>query len=217
MNWDNLLKPQLGKLAGASLVKMGDIIILTSIAGWFASSAAQVIGIALNKNYTREQKKFMIAQEVADCVTNIGLYFAVTKSLTSLTSHMVKTGKLAPKSIAEFLRTNNLVGRRGRFGFDVTQAAGFSEAGLTSAYNTFKGFTDAAAATVGGIISSNILTPIVRNYFASKRQNKYKAKMQMTENPVSPVANSASKAPNPVYQNYQRHTFNDFRRHAMRV
>ena len=217
MNWEAFLKPRLGKLAGASLVKMGDIIILTSIAGWFASSAAQVIGIALNKNYTREQKKFMIAQETFDCITNIGLYFGVTKSLTSLTAHMVKTGKLAPKSIAEFMRTNNLLGQRGKFGFDVTQAAGFSAAGLTSTYNSFKGFTDAAAATVGGIISSNILTPIVRNYFASKRQNQYKAKMQMAENPVSPVMTSASKMPNPVYQNYQRHTFGDFASRAMRV
>ncbi len=205
-----LIKKQLGKLAGASSAKMGDIIILTSIAGWLASSAAQIIGIALNKEYSHEQKKFMIAQESADALTNIVLYFGVTKSLTALSSHMVKTGKLAPRSIADFLRRSNFSHLRGTFGFDVTKAPGFEEAGLRGAYNGFKCFTDAAAATIGGIISSNIITPIVRNKIASYRQNKYKEKQQLlTVN--NPVNNAPAKTP----YNMPRHTFDAYRNRVL--
>ncbi len=216
MNWGAYLKRQLGQIAGASVVNMGNIIIFTSIAGWFASSAAQIIGIALNKNYTKDQKKFMITQEAADCITNIGLYVAATKPLTALASHMVKTGKLAPKSIAEFLRTTNYASQRGKFGFDVTQVPRFNAVGLGPVYNSFKGFTDAATATVGGIISSNILTPIVRNYIASHRQNKYKAKMQQME-ANTPNIQVVTPVQTPDYSTYRRPTFDTFRNHSMRV
>ena len=64
-------KRTLGKLAGASVSKMGDIIIFTTVASWMASSAAQIYGIAVNKNYTHDQKKYMINQEVFDAITNI--------------------------------------------------------------------------------------------------------------------------------------------------
>lgn len=205
-----LIKKQLGKLAGASSAKMGDIIILTSIAGWLASSAAQIIGIALNKDYSHEQKKFMITQESADALTNIALYFGVTKSLTALSSHMVKTGKLAPRSIADFLNRTGLNSRRGTYGFDVTKAPGFTQAGLRGIYDGFKCFTDATAATIGGIISSNILTPIVRNNIASYRQNQYKERMKMLNNPAG------NNIPNKSYTT-ERHTFNDYRNRVLNI
>ena len=201
-----LLKHQLGKLAGASSSKMGDILILTSIAGWFASSAAQIFGIAVNKNYTHDQKKFMITQEATDALTNIVLYFGVTKSLTALTSHMVKTGKLAPKSIVQFMRDNKLLPFRGQFGFDITKATGFEQAGLRGAYNGFKCFAEAAAATIGGVISSNIITPVVRNSYASYRQNKYKEKFST---PIYGYQNGTFKP--------QRHTFEDYRNRVLSI
>lgn len=209
------IKQQLGKLAGASSAKMGDILILTSIAGWAASSAAQIIGIAINKNYTHEQKKFMIAQEASDAATNILLYFGVTKSLTALTEHMVKTGKLAPRSIADFMRANKHISQRGAFGFDVTKAAGFEEAGLRGAYNGFKCFTDAASATIGGIISSNIITPIVRNKVASYKQNKYKEKMRQLNLEARPL-NNGKTVYTPV-TGTQRHTFDDYRSRVLNI
>ncbi|MCR5266583.1 MAG: hypothetical protein K6E29_08350 [Cyanobacteria bacterium RUI128] len=209
------LKQQLGKLAGVSSAKMGDILILTSIAGWFASSAAQIIGIAINKEYTHEQKKFMIAQEASDAVTNILLYFGVTKSLTALSEHMVKTGKLAPRSIVDFLRKNKLINQRGNFGFDVTKAAGFEEAGLRGAYNGFKCFTDAASATIGGIISSNIITPIVRNKIASYKQNKYKERMRQLNLEAKPA--SRGKSVYTPVTGTQRHTFDDYRNRVLSI
>ena len=209
----NGLKHNLGRLAGASTTKMGDIIIFTTVAGWIASSAAQIFGIATNKNYTSDQKKYMINQEIFDAATNIGLYFGITKSLKGLSSLMVRSAKLAPKSIVDFMRRNGISGNRGRIDFDITQARGFDEAGLKGTYDAFKCFADASAATIGGIISSNIITPIVRNGIASYRQNKNKP---ATTEPNAPQV-IIPKPPvlNPVVT--PRHTFDDYRTRVMSI
>ena len=57
---------------------IGSMIIWTTIAGWIASSTAQILGIYKNSKYTNEQKKFMINQELADAGMNILSYFAIT-------------------------------------------------------------------------------------------------------------------------------------------
>lgn len=212
----NGFKRTLGRLAGASTTKMGDIIIFTSVAGWMASSAAQVYGIATNKNYTHEQKKYMITQEVWDAITNIGLYFGITKSMTWITSQMVKSAKLAPKSIIDFMRRTGIAQNRGVFGFDITQARGFEQAGLRSTYNAFKCFADASAATIGGVISSNIITPVVRNQVAAYRQNKYKARNMANMNNVEqPQQPTAPKTPVNTYP--QRTSFDAYKSRVLSV
>ena len=212
----NLLKRQLSKLAISSTPRMGDIIIFTTIAGWIASSAAQIYGIAVNKKYSREQKKYMINQEAFDALTNIGLYFGITKSLTLLSSTLVKTAKIAPKTVIKFLEQTGTMPNRGRLGFDVTQVSGFSTtANVRNAYNGFKCFADASAATVGGIISSNIITPIVRNHIAAYRQNKFKAQNKMAAlNEQGCAKNSAS--PKPAISTTP-HSFNDYRNHVLGI
>lgn len=212
----NGFKRTLGRLAGASTTKMGDIIIFTSVAGWMASSAAQVYGIATNKNYTHEQKKYMITQEVWDAITNIGLYFGITKSMTWITSQMVKSAKLAPKSIIDFMRRTGIAQNRGVFGFDITQARGFEQAGLRSTYNAFKCFADASAATIGGVISSNIITPVIRNQIAAYRQNKYKARNMANMNNVEqPQQPTAPKTPVNTYP--QRTSFDAYKSRVLSV
>lgn len=209
----NLLKRKLTKLAVDSTSKMGDIIIFTTVAGWMASSAAQIFGIAKNKNYTKEQKKYMINQEAFDALTNIGLYFGMTKSLTLLSSTLVKTAKFAPRSIINFMNRNGLMPRRGKFDFDITKVSGFDTTpGLKSTYDAFKCFADASAATIGGIISSNIITPIVRNRIAAHRQNKYK---QYTSPYDTKPANS-NVQPRTVI-NTPSHSFEDYRRHVLSI
>ena len=207
------LKRTLGGLALSSVGNMGDIIIITSVAAWLASSAAQIIGIATNKNYTHEQKKFMITQETADALTNIGLYFGITKSFKWISSKMVSTGKLAPKSILKFMEDKNVLGARGRFGFDLTKVPGFNN--IKGEYSAFKDFADATAAITGGIISSNILTPIIRNEVASYRQNKYKQNLAQVSN--IPAPNKPQTEVQTPHISTQRHTFADFSRSAMRV
>lgn len=192
---------QLDRIAKASTTNMGDVLIFTSVAGWIASSAAQIVGIGLNKNYTKEQKKFMLPQECADAFINIGSFFIVTKSLKSLSSKLVSSGKLAPKKIVEFLESKQLSHKRGDFDFDISQLKMPKD--IKSTYNGFKCFADSTAAVIGGVLSSNIITPILRNNYASHRQNTYLAKNKKDEKPI------VISTP--------RHTFNDFRKTVLSI
>lgn len=206
-------KRSLGRLAAISTTKMDNIIIFTSIAGWAASAAAQIFGIASNKNYSHEQKKYMINQELFDAGTNIMLYLGITKPLTFLASQMVKTAKLAPKSIIDFMRRTNIVKNRGKYGFDITQAKGFDAAGLRGKYNAFKCFAGATAATIGGVISSNIITPIVRNKIAAYRQNKYIERRDLYNAQLNKTNNN-TLIQRPLYTT-PRHSFDDYRARIM--
>jgi hypothetical protein len=170
------------------------VLIFTSVAGWLASSAAQIIGIAANKSYTKEQKKFMLHQESADALINIGSFFVITKSFKAVSSKLVSTGKIAPKAVVDLLEKNGQHHRRGTFDFDVTSVDNFDK--VKNVYNGFKCFADSTAAVVGGVLSSNILTPILRNEYASHKQKQYIALQ--------------NKTPKNTTINTPRHTFSDF-------
>lgn len=197
----SFFQKQLDRIAKASATNMGDVLIFTSVAGWLASSAAQIVGIGLNKNYTKEQKKFMLPQECADALINIGSFFIVTKSLKSLSSKLVSTGKFAPKKIVDFIEANGLSNKRGDFDFDISKLKMSKE--LKQTYNGFKCFSDSTAAVIGGVLSSNIITPILRNNYASHRQQTYLAKNQKTDKP------QVISTP--------RHSFNDFRTTVLNI
>lgn len=201
MSKTSAFKKVLDFIADQSTFNTANILILLSAGGWLASSIAQVAGIYLNKHYTKEEKSFMIPQELADAFVNIGAFLLVTKSLKSLTSKMVETGKLTPKSIQKFLGDKGLLSERGKFDFNVTEVEGFQE--YRPVYNTFKTVAESTAAIVGGILSSNIITPVLRNKIGAKRKDSMmktlNAGRTYTEQPVSPEVN-----------NNQSHTFDEF-------
>lgn len=53
--------------------------------------------------------------------------------------------------------------------------ASFSE--IKNEYKPFKNGVDVVASTVGSIISCNIITPVLRNQYAAKKQKEAIAKM----------------------------------------
>ena len=68
------------------------------------------------------------------------------------------------------------MGNVGKLNFDITEQDNFKP--LTDHYKSFKNGVDVVTSTIGSIISCNILTPILRNQYASKRQKKAIANMQ---------------------------------------
>lgn len=203
----SFLENFLDAIAHQSTFNTANILILLSAGGWLASSVAQVIGIYRNKNYTKEEKSFMIPQELADAFVNIGAFLLVTKSLKSLTSKMVETGKLAPKSIQNFLGNKGLLSERGKFDFNVTTVDGFQK--HINTYNTFKTVAESTAAIVGGVLSSNIITPILRNKIGAKRKDSMMKKLGYVEQPTEQVVQQ------PVHtgeNSTARHTFEEFQR-----
>ena len=150
---------------------IGSVLIWTTIAGWAASSAAQILGIARNSKYSKEQKTFMIYQELGDAVMNIGSFFLITTPLKRLATKMVSTGKLLPHELKKVVIQNNEGHRLGKLDFNLANK-GYLTAKMKKTYNSFHNFMSTTSAVVGGIISSNIVTPILRNEYASRRQAK---------------------------------------------
>lgn len=159
----------------------GKMLIHTGVIGWILSSAAQVCAIIFNDKLSKEQKMFLIPQEIADAVVNIISFYAVTQTFSSVAQKLASTGKWIPGNVKKYLTKNNLAKDLGNINFDITKIKLPSR--IRTSHNRFAHGLDVAATTIGSIVSCNIITPIIRNLYASKRQKDTIKKMK--ENPQS--------------------------------
>lgn len=170
----------------------GKMLIHTGVIGWVLSSLAQVTAIVINDKIPKEQKMFLIPQEMADACVNIISFYLITQTTKSVASKLVNMGKWLPKSVKTFLVNHNLADKIGKQGFDVL-ANGNLTPEVEEKFSLFRNGIDFLATTVGSVLSCNIVTPIVRNMYASKRQKTGIAKMNAT--PVQKNANPEIKRP----------------------
>ena len=56
----------------------GKMLIHTGVIGWVFSSLAQVAAIVINDKIPKEQKMFLIPQEIADAGVNIASFYLIT-------------------------------------------------------------------------------------------------------------------------------------------
>lgn len=172
----------------------GKMLIHTGIIGWAMSSLAQICAIMFNDKIPKEQKMFMIPQEFADAVVNIASFYAVTRSFTAIGNKAVKIGKLLPKNVANYFKTTlasripkkNIAKKVGTAGFKVEKYLKQMPPKLRADYRDFKHGVDVVATIVGSIISCNVLTPLLRNVYASHRQKQNIAKMNAPQDPSKP-------------------------------
>lgn len=156
------------------------MLIITGVIGWGLSSLAQIGAVLFNNKISNKQKSFLIPQECADAFANIGLFFLVTQVMKKGTAKLFSTGKIAPKQVRTYLQKNKeLYGNKvGKLDFkldDVLKAdANFPK----EAYYSCKNLGTTLATICGGIISSNIITPVVRNNMAANMQKNYIIKKQ---------------------------------------
>ena len=158
----------------------GTMLVHTGAIGWILSSCAQIFAIAINNKLSPEQKMFLIPQEAADAAVNIVSFYTLTSGVKSIGSKLVKTGKIRTAEISKILEERGLVLKNGAkretgkiyagdWDFDITKLQHYG----TNIKPTFKPFKDGAeviAGLAGSITSCNIVTPIVRNVYASKKQ-----------------------------------------------
>jgi hypothetical protein len=156
----------------------GKMLVHTGVLGWILSSLAQVSAIVFNDKISAEQKSFLIPQEIADAAVNILSFYVITSSFKRLASKLVKTGKLTTKPIREFLNKNGVTSPKyiGSRKFNIENMANFQE--IKSEYRPFKNGVDVVASTIGSIISCNLVTPILRNQYAAKKQKQAIARMK---------------------------------------
>ena len=144
----------------------GKMLVHTGVLGWILSSLAQVSAVVFNDKISPQQKSFLIPQEAADAAINILSFYVITSSFKNLASKLVSTGKLTTKPIKEgLLKIGIRPADIGKFNFNIDNIPH-----VKKDYKPFKNGVDVIASTIGSIISCNIVTPVLRNQYASKKQ-----------------------------------------------
>ena len=159
-----------------------NMLIWTGVLGWFLSSAAQVVAIAFNDKIPKEQKAFLIPQEIGDGAVNVLSFLVVTSAVKGFASKLVSSGKLTTPAIKKFLQKTGLHSKNGlgNTRFDISKLANFEQ--IKDEYVKFKNGVDVIGMTAGSILSCNIITPIVRNKIAANRQRATIEKNQIEQN-----------------------------------
>lgn len=169
----------------------GKMLKHTGAIGWAMSSLAQVCAIIFNDKIKKEQKMFMIPQEIADAAVNILSFFVITSTFTAIAVKGVKCGKFLPKNVKDYLKVTlhnripkkNIASKLGHIGFNVERYLKQLPPQLRADYRGFKNGFDVIATLVGSIISCNFVTPILRNIYASHRQKENITKMNIAQKP----------------------------------
>jgi hypothetical protein len=158
----------------------GKMLVHTGVLGWILSSLAQVSAVIFNDKISPEQKSFLVPQEIADAGINIASFYLITSSFKNVASKLVSCGKLTTKGIKSALSKEDLA-KVGKFDFNIGELNNVPEG-----YKPFKNGVDVIASTIGSIISCNIVTPILRNQYASKRQKQTLARMHSANRLTAP-------------------------------
>lgn len=167
-------------IAGRYGDDIGKMLVHTGVIGWILSSAAQVAAIVINDKIPKEQKMFLIPQEIADAGVNIASFYLITQSFKSVASKLLTTGKWAPKVVKDFLSKNKLADKIGKTDFNLFKDVKMPPDVLDKATD-FRDGVDVVATTAGSILSCNIVTPLLRNEIAAHRQKTLIGKMNGTD------------------------------------
>lgn len=172
----------------------GNMLLATSILGFTISSLAQIAAIIVNKKYSVSQKAFMVPQELGELFVASSAIFLITKPMQKFASKLVKTGKIMPKSLTQYVKENNLASKRGSLDFDfskevkgIIEQIQKSDSYISSkekelllekhhqALNSYETTADAVSAlttTAAGLLTTGLVVPVARNRFASYYQKQ---------------------------------------------
>lgn len=149
----------------------GKMIVHAGVITWIASSLSQVFAVVINEKIPSDQKKFLIPQEIADGVLNVIAFYAVTNSMKNISGKLVSTGKWSTKAIRDFVAKNPLAKDIKMGDMSTNLSKNFKEnKEFHDCYDKFKGGMDMMAATIGSVVSCNVVTPVIRNVWGADQQ-----------------------------------------------
>lgn len=146
------------------------MIVHAGVVTWIASSLSQVFAVVINEKIPSDQKKFLIPQELVDGALNVVAFYAVTNSMKNISGRLVSTGKWTTKAIREFVEKSPIAKDIKMGEMSTNLGKNFKEdKDFHNCYDKFKGGMDMIAATVGSVVSCNVVTPVVRNYYGAEQ------------------------------------------------
>ena len=161
----------------------GKMLVHTGVLSWTLSAAAQVMAIVFNDKISKKEKLFLIPQECADAGINILSFYLVTNAFTNFGTKLVKTGKLTTPLIDKYIKEKN-VKDIGKITTDISKDM---PPDVLNEFKSLKSGISVLTNTVGSILSCNILTPILRNEYAARKQKEILTKENKNPNLQQPA------------------------------
>lgn len=167
--------------------KPGDVMTCAVALSMATSCLAQVLSVTFNKKMDKEQKKFIIPQEIADGVINAFSSFVIIGTLGRVATRLVSTGKWSNAAIRKIVAQHAPEIKMGNISTHIEKAfkAKKNQPLLEEFYHSYDSFKNGIAiiaTTIGSVISCNIVTPILRNAYAAGQQKKAIQKQQIDNN-----------------------------------
>lgn len=161
----------------------GKMLVHTGVLSWTLSAAAQVMAIVFNDKISKKEKLFLIPQECADAGINILSFYLVTNAFTNFGTKLVKTGKLTTPLIDKYIKDNKIKD----IGKITTDISKDMPPDVLNEFKSLKSGISVLTNTVGSILSCNILTPILRNEYAARKQKEILTKENKNPTLQSPT------------------------------
>ena len=166
------------------------MLVITGTIGWALSSLAQIMAIVVNPKINSDQKTFLIPQETLDAIINVCGFFGITMFTKKAIAKLASTGKIAPQKVRDFLNQNKDLykDKVGKVDFDLDEVLKNNSKFPDNSYYTYKNFVTTVGTVGAGVLSSNIVTPLLRNAMASKVQkscNEIKNNQKPNNNPYN--------------------------------
>lgn len=199
---------------------LAGMLLLTGTLGWIFSAAGQVFGIATNKKVSKDKKRFLIPQEMADAAINILSFYFVTRTIQGQAKKLVSSGKVITPEIKKFCENNGIslikdgnkkinIGKSildkikalesaKELSNDKEIALNLTENKVQQIDNKIKELNEfydnkyaryetgfnVIGNVIGAVVSSNIITPLLRNPIAAYKQKQLieKENMQKDQN-----------------------------------
>lgn len=162
----------------------GNMLIWMGALGWFTSVIAQITAINLNKKISKEEKGFLVKQEVADGIVNCGMYLGFTKLVQICVNWGLEKGKITSDTIKPLVE-------KAAKDKNIDLAKHFSNSNISellkdkvddlAKFKKFKNGVDILTNVIASVIACNIVTPLARNYIASKWTNNTKTKKELNK------------------------------------
>lgn len=182
----------------------GHFLLVSGAIGWAASCVNQTVAIMINDKIPKEQKYFLIPQEITDGIVNTLLYIAITKSFNIFGKKFVESGRIASPKIRKWLEeTKKPLCTKD---FSIPKEPEFNPLNTKKEYKELRDhyyqFADGIKfmfCTAGAVVSCDFVTPFVRNKIAAHRQKqsleKDKLAMEKVAGPAQPMQNDMDKQP----------------------
>ena len=170
----------------------GKMLLHTGAIGWILSSAAQMTAIMMNDKLTTKDKLFLLPQEAGDAVVNIISFYTLTWGIKAIGEKLTKTCKLRTAKVEELLKqSGHIVEEKmprikgklyaGDWNFNITKLPEY-ESQLRGHYEDFANGIAVTTGLTGSVLSTNIVTPYARNYYAAQWQSNMMTKIDAKKN-----------------------------------